>query len=168
MLRFSVVFVVLLLSFFAFELTPPGQAIVQPWTGWLASASASVMGFFGSNVVAHGTALGSPTTGFAVNIVAGCNGVEAVLVLFAGILAYPAPWRWKLAGMTAGLVAIQVLNLVRIVSLYYLGSWNRDAFEWAHLYVWQALIMLDAMIVWLLWTRAVPAPAAAPIAAQAA
>jgi hypothetical protein len=27
------------------------------------------------------------------------------------------------------------------------------AFEWAHLYIWQALIMLDVLIVWLIWVR---------------
>jgi hypothetical protein len=24
-------------------------------------------------------------------------------------------------------------------------------FDWAHLYVWQALIMLDVLIVWVIW-----------------
>ena len=65
-----------------------------------------------------------------------------------------------------GVFAVQVLNLARIVSLFYLGQWNPAWFEWAHLYVWQALIMLDALVVWLLWMRSVdryaapPAPAA--------
>jgi hypothetical protein len=31
-----------------------------------------------------------------------------------------------------------------------------EAFEWAHQYVWQALIMLDVLIVWLIWVRRVP------------
>jgi hypothetical protein len=48
--------------------------------------------------------------------------------------------------------------------LFYLGQWNLDAFDFAHQYVWQALIMLDVLIVWLLWVRmlprAMPAPAA--------
>jgi exosortase/archaeosortase family protein len=48
------------------------------------------------------------------------------------------------------------LNIVRIISLFYLGQWNYDVFEWAHLYVWQALIMLDVLIVWLLWVRTLP------------
>jgi hypothetical protein len=26
-------------------------------------------------------------------------------------------------------------------------------FEFAHLYLWQALIMLDVLVVWLLWVR---------------
>jgi hypothetical protein len=31
-----------------------------------------------------------------------------------------------------------------------------QAFEWAHLYVWQALIMLDVLVVWLVWVRLLP------------
>ena len=65
-------------------------------------------------------------------------------------------------GILAGTVAIQALNLVRIASLFYIGQWNRDAFEWAHLYLWQSLIMLDALIVWVLWLRTLPSPRSSP------
>ena len=50
-------------------------------------------------------------------------------------------------GLVAGVVAVQGLNIIRIISLFYLGQWNREVFEWAHLYVWQALIMLDVLVV---------------------
>jgi hypothetical protein len=30
------------------------------------------------------------------------------------------------------------------------------AFEWFHLYLWQALIILDALVVWLIWLRTLP------------
>ena len=55
-----------------------------------------------------------------------------------------------------GIVAVQLLNIVRVISLFYIGQWNFDVFEWAHQYVWQALIMLDVLIVWLIWVRRVP------------
>ena len=55
-----------------------------------------------------------------------------------------------------GFFAIQGLNIVRIVSLFYLGQWNQVAFEWFHLYLWQALIILDALVVWLVWLRTLP------------
>jgi exosortase H (IPTLxxWG-CTERM-specific) len=155
MRRFAILFVVLLVGLFAFELTPPGQAIVVPWTGLVADSSAGLIRAFDGDAVSEGKVLRSQKTGFAVSIEAGCNGVEAMLVLLAGMLAFPAPWKLKLIGLAIGVVAIQALNLVRIVSLFYLGQWNLQWFEWAHLYVWQALIMLDALIVWLLWTRAV-------------
>jgi exosortase H (IPTLxxWG-CTERM-specific) len=96
--------------------------------------------------------------GFAVSIEAGCNGVEATIVLVAAVLAFPASWRRKLAGLAIGIVAVQGLNIVRVISLFYLGQWNFSVFEWAHLYVWQALIMLDVLVVWLLWVRTLPRP----------
>jgi hypothetical protein len=46
-----------------------------------------------------------------------------------------------------------------VASLFYLGQWNANAFQWAHLYLWQALIMLDVLIVWLVWIRTLPRPA---------
>ena len=157
MIRFFVVFVGLLALLFGFELTPWAQAwFVVPWTEALARISASIVTLFDSGVVAVGKVLRSPSSGFAVSIEAGCNGVEATIVLLAAMLAFPAPWKHKLVGLAAGIVAVQGLNVVRVISLFYLGQWNRDVFEWAHLYVWQALIMLDVLIVWLVWVRTLP------------
>ena len=85
------------------------------------------------------------------------------------MLAYPAPWRYKLLGIGAGFLAIQALNLVRIISLFYLGQWNRTWFDWFHLYLWQALIVLDALVAFLVWLRWLPQPPrASPPARQAA
>lgn len=42
------------------------------------------------------------------------------------------------------------------ISLFYLGQWNMTTFEWAYLYLWQALIMLDVFIVFLLWLKFAP------------
>jgi exosortase/archaeosortase family protein len=57
-----------------------------------------------------------------------------------------------------GFVAVQGLNVVRIVSLFYLGQWNDTAFRIAHEYLWQGLIMLDVLVVWLWWVRAIAEP----------
>lgn len=157
MIRFFVLFLVLLAVLFGLELTPPVQAwFVVPWTDTLARVSAGLVMLFDPNVAASGRVLRSTSNNFAVSIEAGCNGVEATLVLLAAMFAFPASWKRKLLGLAAGVVAVQGLNIVRVISLFYLGQWNRDVFEWAHLYVWQALIMLDVLIVWLLWVRTLP------------
>src|SRR6266542_2219788 len=157
MIRFFVLFVVLLALLFGLELTPWAQQwFVEPWTGTLAHISATLVTGFDSGVTATGKVLRSTTNGFAVSIEAGCNGVEATIVLIAAMLAFPSPWKHKLAGLAAGIVAVQGLNVIRVISLFYLGQWNREVFEWAHLYVWQALIMLDVLIVWLIWVRTLP------------
>ncbi len=157
MIRFFILFVVLQATLFGLELTPFVQRwFVEPWTVALAHISTNLVTLFDSTVVAEGRVIRSLTNGFAVSIEAGCNGVEATIVLLAAMLAYPAPWTRKLVGILAGTIAVQGLNIVRVISLFYLGQWNREWFEWAHLYVWQALIMLDVLIVWLVWVRTLP------------
>ncbi|HXZ49786.1 MAG TPA: exosortase H [Usitatibacter sp.] len=150
--RFALAFAGILVALFAAELTRPIQhALVAPWTDLVARASAAMLRAFDRDVVASDATIFSASTGFGITIRAGCNGVEAMLVLAAAMLAYPAPWRHRLLGLLAGTAAVQLLNFARIASLFYLGRWSATAFEWAHLYVWQALIMLDVLVVWLLW-----------------
>ncbi|MFZ2209097.1 MAG: exosortase H [Porticoccaceae bacterium] len=157
MLRFLVLFMVILTTLFTVEmLAPVQQAVVLPWTNLLADVSGWLMQIFDSRIAVTGKVIRSTTSAFGVSIEPGCNGVEAMIVLLAAIAAFPAPLFYKLKGLLAGLVAIQVLNLARIISLFYLGLWNATLFEWAHLYIWQALIMLDALIVFLVWVRFIP------------
>lgn len=157
MLRFFVAFLLLQALLFGLELTPWAQEhFVEPWTNALARISTWLVTVFDPNVLAIGKIMRSTTNGFAVSIEAGCNGVEATIVLLAAMLAFPAPWKHKVTGLVVGVVAVQGLNVVRVISLFYLGQWDREWFEWAHLYVWQALIMLDVLIVWLVWVRTLP------------
>jgi exosortase H (IPTLxxWG-CTERM-specific) len=166
MARFSLLFVAMLAVLFAAELTAPIQRIlVVPWTEALARGTAALVRTFDPGVTSFGRVLTSSRNGFAISIESGCNGVEAALILVCAMLAFPAPWRLRGIGIAAGLAAVQVLNVVRLVSLFYLGQWDRAAFEWAHLYLWQGLIMLDVLLVWLVWMSAVRRRQASPHAA---
>jgi len=158
MIRYLVYFFVILVTLFVLELTHPVQAaVVIPWTGLLAKIAVTLVSAFDADVIAYGKVLQDAATGVGVSIEAGCNGIEACIVLIAAMLAYPAPWRYKVVGILIGIVAIQALNVVRVISLFYLAAWNHDVFEFAHLYLWQALIMLDVLVVWLIWLRRVAA-----------
>ena len=133
------------------------QAVVTPWTHVLAATSAWLARVFYPAAISSGLTLTNPSSGFGVSIAPGCNGVEAVIILAAAMLAFPAAWRHKVLGLGLGFVAVQGLNVLRIVSLFALVQWSREAFEIAHLYAWQALIMLDVLIVWWIWIRRAPA-----------
>jgi exosortase H (IPTLxxWG-CTERM-specific) len=155
--RFFATFIILQAALFGAELTSFAQHyFVIPWTNALAASSAWLVTVVDPSVAATGNVLRSTANGFAVSIEAGCNGVEATIVLVAAMLAFPAPWQRKLAGLAVGILAVQSLNVVRVISLFYLGQWDIRVFEWAHLYVWQALIMLDVLVVWLVWVRLLP------------
>lgn len=159
MFRFFVIFVILLVGLFTIEvLQPVQQHVVLPFTSGLAWISVNIIQLFDSGVASAGKVIRDLGSGFAVSIEPGCNGVEALIILFAAIFAFPAPFRNKLVGFVTGFIAIQALNLVRIISLFYMGQWSMTWFEWFHLYLWQALIILDALVVWLIWLRTLPPP----------
>ena len=157
MIRFFILFTVLLVGLFTLEILQPAEKyVILPFTSFIADVSVWVIQVFDDNVIAIANVIRDKTTGFGVRIERGCNGVEAVIILFAAIFAFPAPFKNKIIGFFIGFLAIQGLNLVRIVSLFYLGQWNQVAFEWFHLYLWQALIIMDALVVWLIWLRTLP------------
>jgi exosortase H (IPTLxxWG-CTERM-specific) len=157
MIRFFVLFTVLLVGLFTLEILQPVEKyVILPFTSVIADVSVGIIQLFDDSVVATANVIRDEASGFGVRIERGCNGVEALIILFAAIFAFPAPFRNKLIGFAVGFFAIQALNLVRIISLFYLGQWNQTAFEWFHLYLWQALIILDALVVWLVWLRTLP------------
>jgi exosortase H (IPTLxxWG-CTERM-specific) len=157
MLRFSILFITLILVLFTLEVLKPVQDnVILPFTAGIAHVSVFLIELFDQGVQSAGKVIRDLETGFAISIEPGCNGVEALIILFAAIFAFPASLKQKLIGFAIGFVAIQSLNLVRIISLFYLGQWNMVWFEWFHLYLWQALIILDALVVWLIWLRMLP------------
>lgn len=157
MIRFFILFTVLLVGLFTLEILQPAEKhVILPFTSFIADISVWIVKFFDQDVVAYGNVIRDSASGFGVRIERGCNGIEAVIILFAAIFSFPAPFKNKIYGFVIGFFAIQALNLIRIVSLFYLGQWNQVAFEWFHLYLWQALIILDALVVWLIWLRTLP------------
>ncbi|HSS06295.1 MAG TPA: exosortase H [Rhodanobacteraceae bacterium] len=163
MLRFITLFLIYLGILFALELMQPvDDYVIVPFTSAIAKVSVGIVGLFDPHAIAYGKILQSTSNNFAISIERGCNGIEAVIILVAAMLAFPAPWKHRLIGIGLGFVAIQALNLVRIISLFYLGQWNRTWFDWFHLYLWQALIVLDALVAFLIWLRYLPRQAAPP------
>lgn len=155
MLKFFTTFFLILIVLFGLELWQPIQELlIIPWTQGIAFLSGKIMQTFDFNVLISNDMLHSARTGFAVVIRAGCNGIEAAIILIAAMLAFPhATLKQRFIGISIGFLTVQSLNILRIISLYYLGLWNKTFFEWAHLYVWEVLIMLDVLIVFLIWLR---------------
>ncbi len=162
MARFIGIFLLVLLVLFGLEMFEPVHVrIVEPFTGFIATLSAWIITPFDDSVIAYGKVLRDGVNGFAVSIESGCNGVEATIVLIAAVMAFPATWRQRMVVTILGFLAIQVANLLRIISLFYLGQWNIEVFNWIHLYLWPVLIMLDVLIVFIVYLRYISAPLAA-------
>ena len=88
---------------------------------------------------------------FAIAIRRGCDAIEPTGLLCGAILAFPGPFVRKLTGMLAGMVILQALNLVRIVTLFLIGSHIPAFFPSAHLEIWPALFIIAAIICFVGW-----------------
>jgi exosortase/archaeosortase family protein len=86
---------------------------------------------------------------FSISIARGCDAIEAMALFASALLAFPARWRPKLIGLLGGIVALFLLNIIRIVTLFLTGVYFPKAFEIMHLDVWQALFLLFAVGLWI-------------------
>ncbi len=155
--RFLILFLVILaVSFTVIALRPVNDSVVVPYTAFVARMSAVVLSVLGEDITVDGVVLRSPR--FAVTIYNGCNGLITSLIFVSGVLAFPSRLRAKVVGVVAGLLAIQVINLIRIISLFYIGIFLPQFFNQSHVFIWQSLVILAGVTLWVVWARRFAAP----------
>jgi exosortase/archaeosortase family protein len=97
----------------------------------------------------YGSVISLP--GISLQVLFGCNGLEAVMIYAIAILAFPAPWKKKLLGIIGGFVVLQIINIVRIVGLAYAAAHYRSLFKILHIYVAQGVMIAIALGVFFLY-----------------
>ena len=153
--RFAVVFGGCFLLGVGVLLIPSVHAVVTEFSSVLVRLCYGLIRFCGGTALAVGPVLSDPASGFAVEMRDGCNAVNVTLLLWSAMVAFPAAWRPKAMGLVAGSLIIQALNVVRFISLFYLGQYSRTWFDFAHGYLWETLLVLDAMVIFWLWVSRV-------------
>ncbi len=143
-------------------LTPSLHSADVKFSAALVNISHTVIQVFGGKALRQGAVLRDPSSGFAVEMRDGCNAVNVTLLLWSAVLAFPAPWRLKGLGLLAGSLIIQALNIVRFISLFYLGQFSFKWFELAHGYLWESLLILDTVVIFWLWVNRVSRREATP------
>ena len=124
------------------------NGIYSGTTAWL---SAKLLSAAGIKVSSSGPLVHLP--GRSLRIAFGCNGLEAVVIYGAAILAYPSSWPYKFKGLVYGLVFLQVINLLRIVGLGIAAVKIPRWFEYMHYYIAQGLMIAVALGIFMLWLR---------------
>jgi len=153
-LRFLVVFALLMGVFYAVFLLPPnrypriGHAF-EAYLSCYARMAGWVINLFGENATVIGQNIASSR--FAVQVVRGCDAMDATAMLVAAIVASPVSIRRKMPGILAGVLLLAVVNLLRIVSLFYVGIYWPAAFNTIHFHVWQPVFIVLAVGGWLMW-----------------
>jgi exosortase family protein XrtM len=79
---------------------------------------------------ALGNQILAPGGGLVIKI--GCEGIEALFILIAGLFSVTMAWRAKLSGMLLGLMLIYVVNEIRILILFYAFRADKALFQLLH------------------------------------
>lgn len=155
--RFLILFLsILAVSFTVIALRSVNDTFVVPYTTLVARMAGIALDVLGEDMTIKGVVLSSPR--FTVTIYNGCNGLITSLIFISGVLAFPARWQAKVLGVIGGLVTIQLINLIRIISLFYIGIFLPKLFNQSHIFVWQSIVILAGVSLWVFWAHTLAAP----------
>jgi exosortase/archaeosortase family protein len=90
-------------------------------------------------------------------IVNDCTPLAPTAGLWAAMLAFPSPARWKFVGLLAGAAAIWVYNVARILALLPILALQWSFFPVIHVYLWQTLTLAAVGAIFVAWHRLQPA-----------
>ena len=146
----SVVLFILLLVLLEgiYLLTNQSWAVVM-FAKTTANLTATILSLLGESVRVDGVSLYSPLLN--MRIVSECTAIIPTMVFASAILAFPSKISLKVKGIILGIIALNLINLVRVVSLFYIGTHFPSHMEFAHVIVWQAAMILIAIGLWSLW-----------------
>ena len=152
-IAFCVRVVPLLIILPLLTLTAPFERLVQtPLVMANANCTYWLVSLFGAEVTQTGPIINS-TGGYAIEVIPGCTALYTLLILYAMILAFPSRWITRLLGLLVGTAVICTLNLTRLVTLFFIGKHYRFLFDEAHLFVWQTITIVIALVFWYAWAR---------------
>jgi exosortase/archaeosortase family protein len=147
--RFLALLVLASIGTWAVEL-PSQLGAVQRFLARSASAIAAFVG--SSSRVLHDQIFAQ---GLTININYECTGAYVLLILVTFLLAYPARWRDRLAGIGIGVAALTALNVVRIAVLIRVAEIRPDLFGYFHEYVWQGVFLVLVIVYAMAWVEQV-------------
>jgi len=150
-LRFGAVFIVLMTVFYILSATDWWDGVLYVYLKANACLAHGLLNLAGQATTVDELVIRS--SGYAIAVKRGCDAVEPAWLFCASVIAYPVAWRKKWLGLFTGAAIILAFNLVRIVSLYFLGRYSPSLFETAHLEIWPAAFILLAVALFSVWLR---------------
>ena len=153
--RFAITYVALMGAFFALISFTPLQKVIDIngiYSSVIAKVSAGALHVTGLPCTSQGTLINLPSV--SLDVVFGCNGLDAAMIYAIAVIVYPANWKKKIAGIAAGSLALQIVNIIRIVILARLansGAYLKGYFEYIHIYAAQGLMIAISLGIFFLY-----------------
>lgn len=119
------------------------------YTQGVVLVTSKILNLSGLKCIYQGSIISLPTISLDVKF--GCNGLEAVMIYSVAVIAFPAGWKKRVIGISAGFAILQVINLLRITALAYSGIHFKSLFEYLHIYVAQGLMIAVSLGIFFIY-----------------
>ena len=103
----------------------------------------------GVRAAASGYVLVAP--GVRLNILNGCDGLEALFLVIAAFAVAPLDWRWRLGGVGVGVAVVFVVNQARILTLFYAFRASPPLFDALHTTVTPIVVVILVCCYFYAW-----------------
>jgi exosortase/archaeosortase family protein len=154
MKRFLLLYILyMVIAFILVDYEPVRNALKLDayYTGGVVALSAWLIQAIGIDVSAQGVFLNLNHAVMEVKF--GCNGLEAILLYTAAVLAYPATAKLRFIGIVAGATLLQLLNIIRIGVLAWVLEYHEAQFALMHEYITQSIMIALAFIIFLFYLQ---------------
>ncbi len=133
-------------------------SVMNAYLQFHARLVAAMLRVMGDDAAAAGKSIVSSR--FSLSIEVGCDAVQASAFFLFAVAVSPVsvPMRARVPYLLFGAVFLSVINLFRILSLYFTGIYYPGAFEFIHIDVWQALFVFMPLVLWVTWLRKARVP----------
>ena len=83
----------------------------------------------------------------------GCNAISILIIFVAFIVAFYTNFKQTFLFIIAGLGALFVMNIARIMLLNYIFRYHDEYGKMAHDYLFPAIIYGSIVVLWIVWIK---------------
>lgn len=135
-----------------------GWSVLQPTSMWLRRAHAVVVVWLSNAIGLDAAAEPGTHVRFADGdnvfryvIDEGCTATLIMATYAAAVIAYPSDRRSRVLGVATGIPVLLMVNVLRLVSLGWVGLHVRASFDAIHMYWWQVFFVAGTGLLWFAW-----------------
>jgi exosortase family protein XrtM len=91
--------------------------------------------------------------GISLEVVRGCDGAGTIFLLAAAVITFSASFKDKILGLVSGVILLALINLFRIIGLYFVMRYEAQWFTPIHTFFAPTLIIIISCLFFAVWAQ---------------
>ncbi len=137
--------------YYCFAATPWYGSVLVPYLDASARVAHFILAGFGNPSNVSGPTVWSAR--YSVTILPACSASEFIAFFCAAVLVFPTGWLQRMVGLAFGVIAIGLLNEVRLASVFWTGDHFGNVANIVHEEIWPPLLVIAMILLYAAWLR---------------